>query len=77
MTNIHLPEPVYERLPLIYSILAALLAFSPLGTLKWTLIAGLVLATVVVKRRRSAYRDAEMIRTSTQIMEKYATARRR
>ena len=77
MVNIHLPEPVYERLPFIYLVLAALLVFAPLGALKWALIAALVLATVVVKRRRRAYRDAEMIRTSTQMMEKYAAARHR
>ena len=76
MNAIYLPEAVYERLPLIYLVLAALLAVLPLGAHKWALIAALVLAMVVIRRRRRKYREAERVRTSLSLMEKHAVKKR-
>ncbi len=71
MSSIYLPDSIYERLPKIYLGLAVLLAVVPSTSVKWLAVAGLVLATVAITRRRRAYRDAELVARSTAMMQKY------
>ena len=74
--NIHLPEPIYARLPHIYVSLAILLAFTPLGSVKWLVIIGLLTAVCIVTRWRKIAREEEQARTAAAIMEKYRKQRR-
>ncbi len=71
MSKIYLPDSIYERLPVLYIFLALLLIVTSLGPIKWLLIAALVVATMVVRRQRQAYRRAQRLRESNAIMEKY------
>ncbi|MEM7349998.1 MAG: hypothetical protein AAF657_04275 [Acidobacteriota bacterium] len=74
--NIYLPEPIYTRLPKIYISLAVLLALTPLGTVKWLAVTGLLAAVFFVTRWRKNARDEEQARTAAAIMEKYRHQRR-
>ena len=71
MSNIYLPDPIYDRLPKIYFVLAVLTLITPLGPVKWPLIIGLVAATFIVSHWRRTAREAEQARTAAAIMEKY------
>ncbi len=59
MSNVYLPAAIYERLPLIYFTMAILLAVLASTALKWPLIALLVLAAMVIRRRRRSYRESQ------------------
>lgn len=67
MFNIYLPRPIYERLPVIYLILAVVLTILPLAPIKWVSIAALVLALMVTNQRRQANREAHRLRKATEV----------
>ena len=69
--NIYIPDSIYERLPAIYLVLAVLLALTPVGPVKWLVIATLVAGTVVIRRRRRESREAEQLRRAAEITQKY------
>ena len=71
MINIYIPEPIYERLPKIYLILAALLALTPIGPIKWLAIPVLLATTVLIRRWRRESREAEQLRRAAEITQKY------
>ncbi|MCP4655640.1 MAG: hypothetical protein GY856_09500 [bacterium] len=59
MFNIHLPTSIYERLPQIYLVLAAILAVTPLPPVKWVSVAALVTATALTWLLRWVNRQVE------------------
>ncbi len=59
MFRLHLPAPIYEHLPKLYLITAAVLALVDLSTLKWVAIVALVSAAGLTLFRRRSYREAK------------------
>ena len=56
MFNVFIPPALYEKLPYIYLVTAALLALLPLSHLRWLPVAALVLAAGITLRKRYAFR---------------------
>ncbi len=71
MTNIYIPDSIYQRLPKLYLLLALLLMITPIGPAKWLVIAILLAGTVIITRWRRESREAEQLRRATEITEKY------
>jgi len=65
MFNIYLPRSIYERLPVIYLVLALVLVLLPLAPIKWVSIAALLLALAVTNKRRQASRGAGRLLAAT------------
>ena len=58
MFSLYVPEPIYERLPKIYFLLAAVLMVAPLAPIKWIAIVALLLALAITRHQRQVYRAA-------------------
>lgn len=58
MFNLYIPDAIYERLPLLYLLLALAVGLlpSPLAFAKWLTIGCLVLAATVTRSRRQKSR---------------------
>lgn len=76
MSRIHLPESIYERLPLFYLALAALLAVTATAPLKWLAVTVLAVAAVAIKYRRRSYRDALQWQQAAAFIDKYERHRK-
>jgi len=76
MSRIHLPDSIYERLPVLYLMLATLLAVAATAPVKWLIIAVLVSAALLIKRRRRSYRDALRWQRAASFIDKYERRRR-
>jgi len=61
MFKIHLPDPIYEQLPMLYLITATTLAVLPLSSPKWLAVVSLVLAALVTRKRRRSYRQTQRL----------------
>jgi uncharacterized membrane protein len=75
--RIHLPESLYEALPVLYLALAAVLAAVASSAFDWLLIAGLVVAAFTVRRRRRTFRESRQWQRAAAFIDRLERSRKR